>query len=86
LKQWFQIGGSIPGPGWNRTGTIAMSFTPSKNRTPPNWQFFGWFHIFANSEVWLQLSICVVIISQYDIYVKDAVLDALSPLILQFPI
>jgi hypothetical protein len=63
-----------------------MGFTPSKNRTAPNPRFFGWFHIFANSELWLQLSICVLIISQCYIYVNYAVLDALSPPVLQFGI
>ena len=56
-----------------------MGCTPSKNRTKPNPRFFGWFHIFANPELWLQISLWVVIISQYDPYVEDAVLDALSP-------
>jgi len=32
-----------------------------------------------NSELWLPLSKRIAIVSQYDIYVKDAVLDALSP-------
>jgi hypothetical protein len=40
--------------------------------------------IFPNSELWLQLNIQLVIVSQYDIYVKDAVLDALSPPIVHF--
>jgi len=42
--------------------------------------------IFANSALWLQLSIWVMIISQFDIYVNDAVLHALLPLILHFVI
>jgi hypothetical protein len=41
---------------------------------------------FVNSAVWLQLSIWVVIVSQYDIYAKEAVVDALSRPILQFTI
>jgi len=39
--------------------------------------------IFTNSELWLQLTIPVFIVSQYNIYLKDAVIDALSPPILQ---
>ena len=38
---------------------------------------------FANSELWLQGCIWVMIVSHYDVYVNDAVLDALSPPILQ---
>jgi len=69
--------------GWNRTGTVPMSLTLSNNGTALNPCFFGQFHIFANWEHWLQLSIWVLIISQYSIYVKDAVFDALLPPILQ---
>jgi hypothetical protein len=74
----------VPGPGWNRTGSMATGFTPSKIRTALNPWFFGWFHKFINSELWLQLSIWVLIVSQYNIYLKDAVLDAVSPRSLQF--
>jgi len=42
--------------------------------------------IFSNSDLWLNLSISVLIVSHYDIYLKDAGLDALSPSILQFAI
>jgi len=42
--------------------------------------------LFVNSELCLQLSIWVVIVSQYDIYVKDAVLHAVSPPVLQLAI
>lgn len=35
--------------------------------------FFGRFHIFANSDLWLRISIRVVIVLQYDIYIKVAV-------------
>jgi len=82
----FQIGSLVPGLGWNRSGTIVKSFTPSKNPTAPNPGFFGQFHIFANSSLWLQFSIWVVNVSQYDIYIKDAVLDALWPPSLRFAI
>jgi len=78
-EQHFQIHCSVPGLGWNRTGTVATGFTPSRNRTAPNRWIFGWFHNFANSEHWLQLSIWVLIVSQYDIYVIDADLHGLSP-------
>jgi len=77
--QGFQIGGLVLGASWKRTGTVARGFTPSQNRTPPNPRFFGRFPISANLELWLQFSIWVLILSQYDIYVTDAVLDALSP-------
>jgi len=40
----------------------------------------------VNSDLSLQLSISVVIVSQYDIYVKNAVLDGLSPPVLKFAI
>ena len=39
-----------------------------------------------NSELWLQLSIWVLIVSQYDIYINDTVLHALSPPIPHFVI
>jgi len=52
----------------------------------PNPRFFGRFHSFANSGLWLQLSIWVLIVSQYDIYVKHTILHALSPPIVQFVI
>jgi len=39
--------------------------------------------IFTNPELWLQLSLSVFIVSQYNIYLKEAVIDALSPPILQ---
>jgi len=84
--QHFQIGVLIPGPGWNRTGTGATDFTPSRNQTKPNTQFLGRLHIFATSELGLQLSICVEIVPQYDIYINDAVFDALPSPILLFAI
>ena len=74
------------GPGWIRTGTGATGFTSSKDQTALNPRFFGRFHKFANSELWLQLSIWVLIISQYDIYLKDVVLHALSLPTLYFAI
>jgi len=63
-----------------------MSITLSQNRIAPNPRFFGRFHRFANSKLRLQLSIWVLIVSQYDIYQKDAVLDAPPPPIPQFAI
>jgi len=84
--QWFQICGSVPDPGGNQTGASVMGFSPSKHRIAPDLQFFGRFHNFTNSELWLQLSISVLIVSQCDIYVKDVVLHAHSPPIVQLAI
>jgi len=42
--------------------------------------------IFVNSKLWLQLSISVLMISQCDIYVKEAVLHTLPPTLQQFAI
>ena len=69
-------------PNWNRCNR----FNPLKklNRTEP--AVFWRFLILAQSQLWLQLSIWVLIVSQYHIYVKDSDLDALSPPILQFAI
>jgi len=39
-----------------------------------------------DSELWLQLSIWVLILSEYDIHVKDAVFHVLSPPVLHFAI
>ena len=61
-------------------------FYHMKNRDLLNQWLFGRFHIFTNSELWLQWSIWVLIVSQDDKYLRDAVLDALSPHILQFVI
>ena len=61
----------------------------SKHEPHPTASFLAGFYIlqsliFANSELWLEASISVMIVSQCDIYVKDAVLHSLSPLALQF--
>jgi len=66
--------------------TLQQVIPHQKTKQHPIPRFFGWFHIFTNSELWLQLSIWVLIVSQYDIYVKDAALDARSLAILQFAI
>jgi len=68
-KQRFQLGCSVPGLGWNRTGTVQTGFTPRNNRTALNPQIFGRFHNFTNSEFWLPLTIWVLIVSQYDIFI-----------------
>jgi len=87
LLRWLQIVlAKFLGPGCNRTGTVATGFTPSKNRITPNLWFFGWLHTFANPELRLQLSISVLIVPQYDIYVNDALWHSLSPPFLLFAI
>jgi hypothetical protein len=82
----IQIRGSVQGPGWNQTVTVAMGFTPLQTCTAQNLWFFGWLHNFAYSAFWLKLCICILIVSQYNIYIKVAVLHALSTSALQIAI
>ena len=82
VLNWRFSSGSGFQPNWNPCNRFSLS----KNRTAPSPLFFGPFHNSANSELSLQLSIWVVIVSQYDIYVQDAVVDALSRPIVQFAI
>jgi len=49
-------------------------------------RFFGRSLHLGHSELWLQLSIWVLIVSQYDIYITDALLHAPSPPVLWFEI
>jgi len=78
--------GSVLEPPWNRT--TRWQVVPNPNRTYNRCLLAG-FHIqqsliLTKSEFWLQLIICVLIVSQYDIYISDAVLHALVPPALQF--
>jgi len=50
------------------------------NCTEP--QFLCQFNLFANWELWFQFSMLVLIVPQYDIYIKGRVLDATSPPVL----
>jgi len=84
--QWVPIRSLVLGPGWNQSGTVATSFMASINWTTLNPWFFVRFHNFANSELCLQLSIWVLIVSQCDIYAQDAVSHAVSPHALHFVI
>lgn len=75
----FQIAGSVPALGWDRTWIVVMGFTPSRNWTALNPWPFARFHNLSNSELSLRLSISVVIASQYEIYVNHADSDAILP-------
>jgi len=74
------------GSGLERNWNRCNRFYPIKSCAALNLLYFGQFHNFANSKPLLQLSIWVLIISQYDIYVNNAVLDAISPHILHIAI
>jgi len=83
-SQWFNVLSSDQVLGWNWTGTIAKGLTLSTNRTALKLQCVGQFHIFAYPDLWHQLSIWVMIVSQYKTYKYHAGLNALLPNILQF--
>jgi hypothetical protein len=57
-------------------------------KTEPHWTIviLGGWNIFSHWDLWLELSIWVVIVWQYNIYVKHAHLDALSAAFLKLVI
>ena len=89
-------------PGWNPNRGPALVLgpprsPPARGQAVPDPKFtyyrrsMAWFCIqqtlvFANSELWLQLSIWVLVVSQYNIYINSAVSDILSPPFLHFAI
>ena len=80
--------GSVPNPSKNGNCFVLAGLIPRPDINP---RFLARFIIeqsliFVNSDVWLQLPVSVLIILQYDIYIKAAVLDARSPPSLQFVI
>jgi len=73
-----------------RNQTARWQVVPNQNRTWTR-SFSAQFYIkqsliIANSELRLQWSIWVLIVSQFDVYVKDALLNAVSPPAVQFAI
>jgi hypothetical protein len=82
VSNWRFTSGTRLQPKWNHWDRLYHI----KNQTGLNPQFFGCFKNFATSELYLQFSIPVQIISQYDVHANDAVLDAISHPIHQFGI
>jgi len=85
-QQRIQICGLVLVLALNQTRTSGTDFTLLKNQSSPNPCFFGRCYIFTYLDPWLQLIIWIVIIPQYETYINYAMLDDLSPPILQYTI
>ena len=77
--QQFQPARTVPGKGWDRNQTVATVFTPRKSGPLQFGRFFHQKPGIRTSQLWLQLSIWVLIILWGDQYIDCAVLQAHSP-------